>query len=551
MGPQVTEKMTQRPGLFLAAILVLGFALRAAGIQFGLPHLYHADEPIVVNHALAFGAGDLNPHFFKIPPLVSYLLFFCYGIFFVIGKITGAFTDAASFETFFYSDPSAFFLIARAIFGVLTGTACIAVFFSVFRFSQRAALTGAFLLAVCFLHVRDSHYVYADIPLNLATLAAFGIFFRLQASPSFKNHLISGAFIGLAAALKYNGAALVLPYMTASLLSQKKGDIKGWFAAAGAAVVLFLALNPYSLLDFKFFITELRNQSASNTGTPWYHHLTYSLTGGMGLPLLATGLAGLVWAIIKGRPEHKILAVFTLGYYLVLVQAGQPYDRYVIPLLPPLIFLAADFTVRFFRPASFFAFWIALMAVPNLAKSVLFDKIMLADDVRTQGMNWIKKNVPAGSAIALDWEFYMPRLSFSNDQLEEKKAKAAGNQQRKLEFLLSRPAEKSYRLYFMVTDPDKPRFLFGEPAMPYNLTMMKDRRIDYVFRLAIPQKQETEDFFQAIREHEQLAASFTPYRSGRMLPYDNQPLTGGPFTWKELLDRERNGLAFEIYKIGK
>ncbi len=52
-------------------ILAAGFVLRAAAVQFGLPHLFHADEPIVVNHTLAYGTLDFNPHFFKIPPLVS------------------------------------------------------------------------------------------------------------------------------------------------------------------------------------------------------------------------------------------------------------------------------------------------------------------------------------------------------------------------------------------------------------------------------------------------------------------------------------------------
>ena len=61
--------------LLLGCILFLAFILRVWGIQFGLPDLYYADEPIVVNHALAYSSGDFNPHFFKIPPLMSYLLF--------------------------------------------------------------------------------------------------------------------------------------------------------------------------------------------------------------------------------------------------------------------------------------------------------------------------------------------------------------------------------------------------------------------------------------------------------------------------------------------
>ena len=81
----------RRETLLLLGILAVAVFLRVWAVNFGLPFLYHADEPIVVNHALAFSTGDLNPHFFKIPPLVSYLLFVCYGIYYVLGRGTGLF----------------------------------------------------------------------------------------------------------------------------------------------------------------------------------------------------------------------------------------------------------------------------------------------------------------------------------------------------------------------------------------------------------------------------------------------------------------------------
>ncbi|MBU9889857.1 MAG: hypothetical protein KTQ49_08335, partial [Candidatus Omnitrophica bacterium] len=59
-----------RETFVLTGILALAFAVRAFGVPFGLPYLYHADEPVVVNHALAYGTGDLHPRFFNIPPLV-------------------------------------------------------------------------------------------------------------------------------------------------------------------------------------------------------------------------------------------------------------------------------------------------------------------------------------------------------------------------------------------------------------------------------------------------------------------------------------------------
>ena len=92
-------------------IIILGFVLRIWGINFGLPHQLHQDEPIVVNHALAYGTGDLNPHFFKIPPLASYILFLLYGCYSIIGKIIGVFNGMDDFALSFFKDPSVFYII--------------------------------------------------------------------------------------------------------------------------------------------------------------------------------------------------------------------------------------------------------------------------------------------------------------------------------------------------------------------------------------------------------------------------------------------------------
>src|SRR3989344_5891622 len=78
--PFYREKMGRVFNFFVSSLLMggfvdtqCGFKLRIWGLNFGLPYQFHQDEPIVVNHALAYGAGDLNPHFFIIPPLASYI----------------------------------------------------------------------------------------------------------------------------------------------------------------------------------------------------------------------------------------------------------------------------------------------------------------------------------------------------------------------------------------------------------------------------------------------------------------------------------------------
>ena len=141
--------------LALYLILVLGFVVRFYGVQFGLPEIYHADEPMVVNHAVAYGSWDFNPHYFKLPPLLSYSLFFLYGIYFVLGYIVNVFNSISEFEMLFLTDPSSFYLIGRTVFGVIFGTATIyLVYLLALQLcgGKKVAILSALFLALSFLH---------------------------------------------------------------------------------------------------------------------------------------------------------------------------------------------------------------------------------------------------------------------------------------------------------------------------------------------------------------------------------------------------------------
>jgi len=554
----------------LAAILFLAFSLRLWGIQFGLPGLFHADEPIVLNHALAFGAGDFNPHFFKIPPLVSYLLFIIFGVCYTLGHLLGVFHSPADFESFFYADPSSFYLIARLIFGALTGTVTVGLFYFVVRrhFDARRALIGSFLLAGSFLHVTDSHYLYADIPLLLVIVLSLGVIWSLNAGVGFKEHFMAGAVLGLATAVKYNGVFMAIPYAVSLLLSRGRfpQKIKYAFAAAAVSILVFTFLNPYWILDFNFFISELKSQSQSQGGVGWLHHLTYSLSGAVGVPMLALSLAGASGLFLKEQRfseqwnKRLVLLVFTGGYYGLLACAGQPYPRYVLPLLPGILFFSSDFICRITekkRSHVFFILLVVFCAAFPLTKSVLWNQLMSAPDVRTQAKAWIESNLASGTALALDWEFYMPRLNFSRSQLEEKKTEVVSKahfqetQIRRLDTLMSLQLSRpSYQLHFLVPQPGvQERFLMASPVLPYNLNRLRADNIQYVLlAMGIPQA-DSYEFFQAIQSQAKLIKTFSPYRDGRLESIDTVAMTGGPFTWSEIAARNANGLAISLYRI--
>jgi 4-amino-4-deoxy-L-arabinose transferase-like glycosyltransferase len=584
-----------RETFLLLGILALAFVVRLWGAGFGLPFLYHADEPIVVNHALAFGTGDLNPHFFNIPPLTSYLLFICYGIYYVAGWGAGLFHSVRDFEQLFYFDPSSFYLIARLVFGVFLGTLSVYILFPLVKRlgDMRTALWSSFFLATNFLHVRDSHYIYADIPLVFVLLlgmtvilsgakgkafdavrhceeprrgdVAISMHKNKIASPAARNdtvadwkwHLLIGGVIGLATATKYNGVFLAIPYLWVCVrrVPWKQWPVFGCLAAASAGAVFFV-LNPYAMLDHAFFVKELSEQSAANSGgLPWFHHLTYSLVGALGWPMLLLSLLGAFWALLSKDVRSQAIAVFVVGYYAVLCRFGQPYDRYVLPLVPFMLILAAEALARIkvrFR----LLFWILipLAVFPSIIKTVYWDRLMAAPDVRTVAKEWVEANIPSGSSLALDGGFYMPRLAFSPKQLEEKKSRAAegfqsGAKMRRLDALLSKPYQPAYELHFLSNGPEKPGFLFAEPLAPFDLKTLRRKGIQYVL-LIEALRPGGDSFYQALQNSADLIMTFSPYRNREDLTiHDPQTMTGGPFLWKDIVSRERGGYPISIYKV--
>jgi hypothetical protein len=545
----------------LIGILAIGFFARGVGAPFGLPHLYHADEPIVVNHALAYGSGDFNPHFFKIPPLVSYLLFIAYGIFYVAGHAAGKFSSPHDFEIFFYSDPSAFYLIARIVFGVVLGTISIYALYHLVRkyFSESAAVLSALFLATNFLHVKDSHYIYADIPLVLILILSFSCFFRiLRKGDTAKAYILAGISIGLATATKYNGIILAVPFLYVAFFPRRKIRFELILLAAFCGALTYAPLNPFSIINFPFFIQDAREQAQAQSGVSLLHHLDYSLIGGLGLPVFVLAIAGMVLAARQARDHRRnAMIAFIFVYYLVLVRYAQPYDRYALPLIPFFIFFAADFVTRtqtFFQSKALFAALIIASLIPPISKVVLFDLIMREKDTRTIAKEWVEENIPSGSAIAMAGDFYLPRLQFSKDQLEDKKREASkigtfsAAQIRRLEYFLTQNPKAAYKLHFLVTDPSANRFLFAQPTLPYDLGTLKERGIQYII-LADLKEYESIEFYNRVKSEARLLKRFSPYRNqDRAYPVEDI-LTGGPFLFKDLWQRKRNGQPLSVYQI--
>ena len=269
-----------RNNLALYLILALGFVVRLYGVKFGLPGLYHADETIVVNHALAYGTGDLNPHFFRIPPLISYLIFFEYGMYYLLGTVFGFFSSVVDFQNQFLKDPTSFYLIGRITVGVLAGTVSIYFIYILGRrvFSETVGVISALFLSLTFLHVRNSHYIYLDTMMVLFIILTHIFIYKFLETGLKRYCVLAGFFAGVATAVKYNAALLLVPLVLGHLMYYLANKDSGKIRSVKTNIVLtfvsmgltFIVLNPYCILDMKFFLASFAEETHSQGGVGFF-----------------------------------------------------------------------------------------------------------------------------------------------------------------------------------------------------------------------------------------------------------------------------------------
>src|SRR5207247_1628257 len=83
-------------------------------------------------------------------------------------------------------------------------------------FSRRAALLAALFLAVAFLHVRDSHFGVADVPMTFLIVCAFRVSVRCAVrGVTLARAALAGLLCGLAVSTKYNAATILVAAVVA------------------------------------------------------------------------------------------------------------------------------------------------------------------------------------------------------------------------------------------------------------------------------------------------------------------------------------------------
>ena len=379
------------PRLALATAVLLGAVLRFFPVWFGLPYSHaRPDETTALAHALSILAGDPNPHFFNWPSLALYLFA---GLFHVAAAVKGTL------------DSADYFVIARCA-SAFAGTATILVLWRLARrvTDDRVATFAAAFLAVAILHVRDSHFATTDVLMTLFVIACLSLVADGIASGSLRSIALAGVAGGLATSTKYSAAPLLLTVVAGWPGKGARWRHTGLFLLAFAAG--FVIGTPYAVADFPTFRHDLlfershlaAGHTATDQGVGWLYHLTRSLPYGLGIPMYAAALAGIVPLLTRYRRSSLPLVIFAATFFTAIGSGRTVFFRYILPLMPLACLSAAVFVVsttewaaRRFRSRARLveALLIAVVAIPSLVNSVWMDVLLARTDSRVLAAEWL------------------------------------------------------------------------------------------------------------------------------------------------------------------
>lgn len=421
----------------LVFVLLVGLALRLWGIGFGLPYIIaRPDETEIAGPAVGFLSGDLRPPFFEWPTLFVYtvaLLYFCY---YGVTRPFSPYKTLAAFAESRRQSVAPFLYISRllsAAMGVVTIWGVHALCKRLF--DEVVALVAALFLALCFLHVRDSHFGTTDVAMTALVALTVLAILRWRELGTLRLACAAGFVGGLASSTKYNGLGVVVPFGVAAierLIAEAKTGttakasrevIAGSCAFAAALALGFLGTSPFILIDWQRFVASVSGVESHLAqghgvilGRGWWYYATVVLPAAVGWPMLAAAGAGSIGLMWRQTRDALVLFAFPIAYYLFAGRSFTVFARYMIPVLPFICIAAAWAVVegcravtRLSNPVLANALMTAAVigvAAPTAAKSVALDRLLSTTDNRIVVADSLRELIPPAAFVYQSGERY-------------------------------------------------------------------------------------------------------------------------------------------------
>jgi len=476
-------------GAALGVVLAAALVLRLQAVASGLPYAFiNPDEATVVPKAVEVAGGQLNPMFFYYPSLFFYLLAAVFWLLSPVWALVhGEFLVRPGALVV---DAGAFYLTARLVV-VAFGVASVALVYKLGRdaYGAAAGVLAAAFLAVAPLHVEYSYLAVTDVPAVAFGLLGLVLLHGAARGGGLRRLTAGAVAVGLATSTKYNLGILVLPATVAALYACRpvvaaaagagRRRLRAWVRLLVLRLYLplglaFLAASPFIVIDLPRFLAEFSRQHAivergwlgfENAGNGYWYNLSVNLAGALGLVLLVLALAGLVWAFWRRAALDLMLAPTVVVYFVYVSSWRELADRYMLPIAPLLLILAARVCVTLWevRPAwrralvpAAAALAALALALP-LADSVAQNRAVASPDVRARAKVWVERTIEPGTRIATETQG--PPLVARLD-------------------LASYHAEGLRPAYYRLRRLKLP--LPGEPTPQHSMRWLREHRVQYV-----------------------------------------------------------------------
>lgn len=381
-------------------VLLLALAVRWPVPEFAWSHV---DEWVFVEPVLRFWSGDWNPHFFYYPTLQLYLAALLYYFDFLL------FSDQSPqlfLAYHFFVDAGDLLTLARGLTTVMAvATVAVAMRLGQRLYGPSAGWLAGLLLALMPLHVRFSHLAITDTPATLWIGLAVLWAVRIVQRGGRADYLLTGVFVGLAAATKYPAGlvGIVLP-IAAWQRQTWLGGHRLWMAAAAALLVFGLA-SPYVFLDWSHFWVDLSTMGQRHLiggGQPgdmaaWEYLALHNLRFGVGVVGGLTAVVALLSKPRTWRREEGVLLAAVAAFVALLATAGSTHMRYALPLAPLLAVLLVRPLVG--QRRSVLALWMVLILAEPTYACLQMRALLSKPDTRTRARDWVRGRMPVGGYL--------------------------------------------------------------------------------------------------------------------------------------------------------
>ncbi len=347
-------------------------------------------------------------------------------------------------------------LTGRALSGLSDlGVLCLVYLAGRRAYGRAAGLLAAAAYAFAVLPIQLSHYYGVDMVLTLCILASLTLAARYAERGGRATWLGAGALAGLAVGSKFSAVLLVIPLLVAAayrpeafLPDDGPGRVGFWrrvnwgslarrlAVAGGAAVLAFVITNPFAVIEFPAYLSNILAQNAMVSGTmdapytrqfigslPYWYFVQQLGQWGLGWPLGIVAWGGFAWAVLRllcarVGPAEAVLLAWAVPYFATTGAFLAKFPRYLAPLLPCLLVFGAGaalavcrwLEVRWGRRGRL-AGTLALSAVGlfTVAWALAFSGVYAQEHPWLQASEWLYAHVPDGSTLLSEaWDDSLP-----------------------------------------------------------------------------------------------------------------------------------------------